>query len=142
MRRRAIGPFCPFVRPCQSSARISFMTKPLLAVGWDVGGWHGTSRAVAVAVLDAAPPSPAMWRGTSKAFGLESLDALSLEQLIQRAWHAFSGRLRDFEVVVAVDAPFGFPESFRRLLNRKRVQLPQPANEMIDNSLAYRFCDQ
>jgi hypothetical protein len=116
--------------------------KQLLAVGWDVGGWVGRKQAVAVAALG---PNGVEWQGTATAFRLADLPTAdwSLLHLIRKAWpDAPEDVVERHRVVLAIDAPLGFPSAFTQLLTTGEVPPFAPNAPEIDNPLAYRACDR
>jgi hypothetical protein len=114
----------------------------LLAVGWDVGGWVGRKQAVAVAAFG---PNGVEWRGTATAFRLADLPYphWSLLDLIRLAWRAApDDTLERHRIVLAIDAPLGFPRAFTQLLTTGEVPPFAPDAPEVDNPLAYRDCDR
>jgi hypothetical protein len=116
--------------------------KDLLAVGWDVGGWVGRKQGVAVAALGAQGLE---WLGTASSFRLADLPTLdwTLRDLIRLAWPDVpEDVLEHHRVVLAIDAPLGFPRAFKRLLDTGETPAFPPDAPEIDNPLAYRDCDR
>ena len=118
------------------------MNRPLLGVGWDVGGWIGKAQAVAVATLSTESVS---WLGTARTFALRKFDNAqwTLLDLIRMAWtDAPADTLEQYRVVLAVDSPFGFPMGFVDFLNTGSLPPFDVKAREIDNPLAYRECDR
>jgi predicted nuclease with RNAse H fold len=117
------------------------MTKPILGVGWDVGGWCGSKQAVAVAI---SRGRSFCWLGSGGCtFSLGTLDkGQGLRGLIRTAWKRCPHDVFDrYRVIVAIDAPFRFPQGFVKFL--KGGDAPRwDSGREIDNPLAYRACDQ
>jgi hypothetical protein len=105
--------------------------KQLLAVGWDVGGWVGRKQAVAVAALG---PGGVEWRGTARAFRLADLPCprWSLLDLIRMAWpDGPEDTVERHRVVLAIDAPLGFPSAFTQLLTTGEVRHSRPTRRRL-----------
>jgi hypothetical protein len=111
---------------------------PVLGVGWDVGGWVGKKQGVAVIGDDLR------WLETPTCFSLRQLPAdWSLLDLIRLGWpEAHELTLENFEIVLAVDAPFGFPRAFQDLLAGRPVPTFPASGPEIDNPFAYRDTDR
>jgi hypothetical protein len=114
--------------------------KPLLAAGWDLGGWIGPKQGVAVLRFG----NDMEWLGTATSFRLADppTDA-GLPGLIRKAWPEASAEvLATHRIVVGVDAPLGYPLAFTRLLvGDANIDVQTSAPE-IDNPLAYRATDR
>ena len=115
----------------------------VLGIGWDVGGWMGKKQGVAAVRLGA---DGLHWVGRPTAFQLSRRDRLTPEDLLRRA--GVDQVLPDERIVVAIDAPLGFPSSFCRFVSGwpfgDKEHLPslgRPHRE-IDNELAYRETDR
>src|SRR5205809_1037073 len=106
--------------------------RPVLAVGWDVGGWIGGKQAIAVAT------DGPRWLGSATTFRLAEFEnPCGLEKLIQRAWpDAPPTVLSEFQCVVAVDAPLGFPKAFKDLLLERPIPAFPPDGPEILNPYA------
>lgn len=117
------------------------MAKPILAVGWDVGGWCGNKQAVAALRWDGGR---ADWLGKACCFTLADLpDDWGLNQLLRRAWKdGPEDALRHYQVVLAIDAPLGFPTEFSDLLAGRTPGPFAPDGREINNRLAYRETDR
>ncbi len=117
----------------------------IVGVGWDVGGWRGKSQALAIACwtpgqhhLDWSSPGC----GVSQPFSLVKAGGLSLKALVGQvsgaSWALVSAT--SARVVVAIDAPLGFPEAFVRFVSNPTAQeLPTTHGE---NRLAFRGTDR
>jgi hypothetical protein len=112
----------------------------VLGIGWDVGGWMGHGQAVAAVEWGDVSPR---WLGSPASFSMAELkEKWGIHDLVSRAWsEAPSDLLSHREVVLAIDAPLGFPIAFVDLLARKPIALVSPKKE-IDNPLAYRETDR
>jgi len=136
-------PDAPGVIPLQqpSAAMLTFAVKPVLALGWDVGGWVGRKQGVAVATFG---DHGLEWRGTA-AFRLADFPTpgWSLLDLLRMAWpEAPEDALENHRVVLAIDAPLGFPRAFKKLLETGEAPPFPPDAPEIQNPLAYRDCDR
>jgi predicted nuclease with RNAse H fold len=114
---------------------------PVLAVGWDVGGWCGDKQAVAVAEWKDGRPS-FVHPGTAR-FRIDALDETNgLLSMLRLAWENPPAIIFDhYRVVLAIDAPLGFPLAFRDLVTGEVPETLPEAKE-IDNRFAYRECDR
>jgi len=117
------------------------MRQPVLGVGWDVGGWIGRKQAVAIAEWDY---HSAQWRVIPVPFSIADLgERWGLEDLLRHAWpDAPSEILETREVVMAIDAPLGFPIAFSELLAGRSTPSFDPSGPEIENPLAYRETDR
>jgi len=119
-------------------------TRPILPVGWDVGGWLGKNQAVAVL---RSGDRGLDWPGCPSEFRLAPRDkdpyrGMSFLQLIQQAWpEAGSDVVERHRIVLAVDAPLGLPLAWQRLIAGERPEAV-PVEREIDSSLAYRETDR
>jgi predicted nuclease with RNAse H fold len=114
----------------------------VLGIGWDVGGWIGRKQGVAVATFGR---DGLQWRGHPRAFRLKDLGSRdwSLLDLIRVAWSGAPNELLgQHRMVLAIDAPLGFPRAFARLLAGGEAPAFNPDGNEIDNPLAYRVCDR
>jgi hypothetical protein len=115
--------------------------RPVLAVGWDAGGWHGRKQAVAVAVVEG---QGFQWRGRPALFSISELSELggSAFDLFRIAWpEATDDLLETHRTVIAIDAPLGFPEMFSRVL-KSHEALEIEAGSFYENPLAFRHTDR
>ena len=120
--------------------------KPVLGIGWDVGGWMGKKQGVAVAQWRPGTGG-VQWLGTPTSFKLPAERLITPSDLLGYAGLAV-GLLDGHIVVVAIDAPLGFPADFSQFLSgwpfaagRLSVAAGRPERE-IDNRLAYRATDR
>jgi hypothetical protein len=104
--------------------------EPIIGIGWDVGGWHGSGNAVVVL----------RWAGGR----MERVGA-GCERLPRSV-----PTLADFEaivacrsVVVGIDAPLGLPTDYRALVsNGTFTGCPDPTAPFLENRLAFRETDR
>jgi len=119
------------------------MTKRVFALGWDVGGWQGKANAVAAASWNG---SEVQWPG-SRSFKLprEGDDPLDVGAIVAKlgdqATESFERAQATGRVVVAVDAPLGFPVGFAGLVAGASGPCCAPRRE-IDSLFAYRETDR
>jgi hypothetical protein len=114
---------------------------PVLAVGWDVGGWHGTKQAVAVALLEG---DILRWQGRPALFSIANLHESggSAVDLTRLAWPEAPDDVLDrYRVTIAIDSPLGFPEMFAQVLVSDDVPKVE-ASTFYENPLAFRECDR
>ena len=116
---------------------------PVLGVGFDVGGWLGKKQAVAVVEGDG---QRRVWHGSATAFTVAKLAAAphggSPLDLVRLAWPKAPGDLLErYRVVIGIDAPLGFPQTFAQLVAGGQVTLEGQTKE-IDSPLAYRECER
>ena len=113
--------------------------KGVLGVGWDVGGWMGRKQAAAAFIVEGVQRR---WVGVPRTFTIRDLDTGSGEALIRLAWDdAPADVLTRFRVIIAIDAPLGFPIRFRELVGGARPPMSYPGSE-IQNPFAYRRTEQ
>lgn len=111
----------------------------VVGVGWDVGGWHGKGNAVVVV----------RWTGERVqclGAGCERLPvgSPSLADFVAHFCRAVAATAvrTAVSVVVAIDAPLGFPTAFRELLTDPTATPQNPRGTFIDNRLAFRETDR
>ena len=108
----------------------------MLAVGWDVGGWMGDKNAVALALWKDGSPVPHPC-GTPCCFTLPDTLMSPLELVRKACSTVTQTDLDRLRVVIAIDAPLGFPYAFRRLVNGTTPSSGRPKSA-INSPLAYR----
>ena len=115
--------------------------RPILGVGWDVGGWVGGKQGVAALTWD---DSRVQWCAEPVTFRLSSFsEPCKIDDLLRRAWPtAPSEVLQTHRVILAIDAPLGFPIAFTKLLNGDPCPEFSAGGREIDNPLAYRATDR
>ena len=115
--------------------------KPTLGIGWDVRGWLGKQQAVAAVTWSG---TELRWLGKPHLFDITALHHSrgSLRDFIRLAWpDASDDVLQTHRVVVAIDAPLGFPAAFRELLVGE-TSFERPLGPEIENRFAYRDTDR
>jgi Protein of unknown function (DUF429) len=117
------------------------MLRRVLGIGWDVGGWRGSGQGIAV--VEWAGDSP-RWLGSPTSFSLSNLvEDWGVDDLVRSSWpEAPQDILNNREVVLAIDAPLGFPIAFRDLLAGGPGPSIDLKNPEIENRLAYRETDR
>jgi hypothetical protein len=117
------------------------MVRPVLAIGWDVGGWRGTRQGLATVSL--SPEGGFTVRCLPRSRSLADLaQAGPLEDFVHFVAIA-SGDVAaatTHRVVLAMDAPFGFPAAFQRLANRTTEPVNLSAG-ILANPYAFRRTD-
>lgn len=115
--------------------------RPILGVGWDVGGWKGDKQGVAAVTHGAGGVE---WLGRPKSFRLSSLTPqCGVVDFIRQGWpNAEDDVLSTHRIVIAIDAPLAFPEAFVKLLTGRAIPDVAAGGREIDNPLAYRATDR
>ena len=113
--------------------------EPVLAIGWDVGGWMGEKHGWAM--CEVRSDGTLKWSSPPIELGIGPSGGFDLYEIIGRLSGSNGIHLDSHRVVVAVDAPLGFPVQFRRLLCGEKVEFLCPDRE-IDSELAYRETDR
>ena len=115
--------------------------REILGVGWDVGGWRGKKQVVAVARWKDGRPE---CFGCSEPFSTAAIPPEDgLNTFIRLAWtrDCPTDVLDRYGVVVAIDAPLGFPVAFQKLV-AGGLPPARPVVAEIDNPFAYRDCER
>lgn len=114
----------------------------VISIGWDVGGWRGTKQGVAV--VSASRSSAPRWCGPARTTTAAELLANGLDELLRdTALGPAATVLREHRVVLAIDAPLGFPRAFRQLVaSAWGANVDAIADAEIDDPFAYRECDR
>ena len=111
---------------------------PFYSVGWDVRGWQSKQQAVAIARLGADGLS---W-GISRPFRLPPGQPVTIQALTSAVSTEEASLVdRARRVVVAIDAPLGFPVGLLRFLTQPEETVTPPKIE-IRSRLAYRDCER
>lgn len=114
--------------------------EPVLGIGWDVGGWMGRKNAFAAALWD--PESGVSWLGDPKTVSIPVKGYLTFDTVLHSCVPSLPGRgLDPSPIIVAIDAPLGYPRLFARFVAGDADVLARPERE-IDNPLAYRETDR
>lgn len=117
------------------------LRQAVLGVGWDVGGWIGRKQAVAIAEWK---DHSVQWLARPTCFSIAQLgERWGVHDLVRLAWpEAPSEILESRELVMAIDAPLGFPLAFSELLAQRSTPSFDPSGPEIENPLAYRESDR
>jgi len=115
------------------------VVKPVLALGWDVGGWMGAKHGWAMCTL--TEDGRIEWPSPPVELRIGPTGGFDLGEIVRRLSGSNEPMGAGQRVVLAIDAPLGFPIQFRKLLDGERVELPFPTRE-IDSELAYRETDR
>jgi len=115
------------------------VVKPVLALGWDVGGWMGAKHGWAMCKL--TEDGRLEWPYAPVELSIGPSGGFDLGDIVRRLSGSNESIGADHKIVVAIDAPLGFPIHFRKLLDGGRVDVPFPGRE-IDSQLAYRETDR
>lgn len=124
------------------------MMNRVIGVGWDVGGWHGRNNAVVVLEWDDTTRKPALLGKGCKNLppGVLALPEFVEHFCKKEAKAAVRSAIEDSEatVVVAVDAPLGYPTAFRDFVTNpgKWSGVIDPAARFVLNPLGFRQTDR
>jgi predicted nuclease with RNAse H fold len=113
--------------------------EPILAIGWDVGGWMGVKHGWPI--CEVRDDGTLHWPFSPVELGIGPTGEFDLDEIIRRLSGSNGMTVDGQRVVVAVDAPLGFPAQFRRLLCGETVEFVFPDRE-IESELAYRETDR
>jgi hypothetical protein len=116
------------------------MPRSVIAIGWDVGGWRGTRQGLATVAWSQEHGFTVYCVRRSQSLA-KLAKAGQLEDFDQFVKIASGGAsAASHRVVLAIDAPFGFPFAFRQLLAgaTSRVNV---ARGILDNPYAFRRTD-
>jgi hypothetical protein len=109
----------------------------VLAIGWDVGGWEGDRQGLAAfRFVDGRPTLIA-----ARADCLPKKGSLTLSEFVAWAIGEPSKQHATERLILAIDAPFGFPRSLRNLLNGTPVSEWMREGQ-ISNPYAFRWTDR
>lgn len=109
----------------------------ILSIGWDVGGWMGSKQGFSMCLWD-TETKQLKWIGKAKEMSLPKSHLISpLDIIADLTDGANFSKCRNLQVIVAIDAPLGYPICFVEFLNGKNVINARPVLE-IENPLAYR----
>lgn len=115
------------------------MQRPVVAIGWDAGGWRGKKQGLAALARDEGghirllqPPSGRSLEQWGEAHLLDRFVEVATGGMVSRRSH---------RVVIAIDAPLGFPSAFTGLLNGTAGTVDL-GMEMIHNRYAFRETDR
>lgn len=113
--------------------------KPVIGIGWDVGGWQGSNHGWAACRWTS--DNTVEWMGDPTTLRIPDGGRLELDDVIQRLTGCSLSSLQSERLVIAVDAPLSFPRAFKELLGGKSFDFVRPPRE-IDSRLAYRDTDR
>lgn len=118
----------------------------ILGIGWYVGGWLGRKQAIAMASWSPGDKYVNWVEGNGKLisasdrFRLAEAGGFDLLNLMSKSYRKVE--LDDFpRIVVAMNAPLGFPERFVEFVRDPRPLEGLPARD-FENPLAFRFTDR
>jgi hypothetical protein len=118
----------------------------MIGIGWDVGGWLGNHQAVAM--VRVGDDGSVKWLGRPTRFRLNALRGVLTPKGLIDLVGGDPALLELERVVVAIDAPLGFPAAFCDFVagwpfgSDTQVPDSQARDKEIDNPLAYRATDQ
>lgn len=115
------------------------MQRPVVAIGWDAGGWRGKKQGLAALIREETgqirllqPPSGRSLEQWGEAHRLDRFVEVATAGTATRKSH---------RVVIGIDAPLGFPSAFTKLLNGTATAV-NLEKEMIHNRYAFRETDR
>lgn len=107
----------------------------ILSIGWDVGGWMGKKQGFSMCVWD-REKHDFEWMGKSLEMGLPEGHLLAPNEIIKFFLEEVN-KYDDYQIVIAIDAPLGYPKDFVKFVNGERILNSKPSSE-INNVIAYR----
>lgn len=114
------------------------MDDNIFALGWDVGGWMGSSNSF-VFIEANKKNNKINWFYSEKNYQLKKDELFELKEIInelsEKPFHTFS------TLIIGIDAPLTFPRQFVNFLNQEEVYIKKPSKEIF-NPLAYRAADR
>lgn len=110
--------------------------KKILGIGWDVGGWMGRKHAFAALMM--REDGYWEWLCCHEGISLKEQGFLTFRDLLQRVQ---AEAYEESRIVLAMDAPLGFPRAFIQMVNGMQIDMPYPEQEIL-NPLAYRETDR
>ena len=117
------------------------MFNRIIGIGWDVGGWMGNKQGIAVATWSIGGNS-IEWLGLPSETNIPKNQTFTPDSLISKvSGVSYKTLPENTRLIMAIDAPLGFPEAFRKLVVNEREFLCRTERE-IDNPLAYRYTEQ
>lgn len=91
----------------------------ILSIGWDVGGWMGSKQGFSMCLWD-TERKQLKWIGKAKEKSLPKSHLISPIEIITDLTDGVNfAKYSELHVVVAIDAPLGYPSSFVAFLNGK-----------------------
>ncbi len=107
------------------------MTKKVISIGWDVGGWHGEKNAICKLEYDGEKITMSKPEILKKVFDQKGIPYF-IETVIKDDYKQF---------ILAIDAPLGLPVEFTNLINGNEVFIPDVEKGSFENRLAFRETD-
>lgn len=114
--------------------------KNLLAIGWDVGGWMGSNHGFSILLWD-YETKEYKWLGKSVELKIPDNSLFSLAYIFQKVSGKKDFEIDNYQLVIGIDAPLGFPRDFKDFINGSKKTFNRPEKE-IYNKLAYRKTDR
>lgn len=116
-----------------------FLNK-LLALGWDVGGWMGSNHGFSLIQYD-YDQNDYKWLGNPVELTIPANSTFTLDYIFEKAADIDEIVIDEYEVVIGIDAPLGYPIKFKNFLDGEMKDFKRPDKE-IYNRLAYRETDR
>lgn len=117
----------------------------IIGIGWDVGGWQSRKQAIAVASWSTG--QSVNWNNNANGsvsiqeFRLTPDNDYDLTKMLKRVGADRFLRDESCQIVIAIDAPLGFPDDFLSFLHNPDQISPVQASAM-ENQLAYRATER
>ncbi len=108
----------------------------ILGLGWDVGGWMGNNHGFALAGARTGTGT-IKWPGEPVELGIPEGSSFNLKEIIGKITGRKDVSLGPDQLIIGVDAPLGFPQSFKNFIVDGDQSFDRPEKE-IYNPLAYR----
>jgi hypothetical protein len=116
------------------------MNRSVVGIGWDVGGWMGKKNAVAIAHWK--PSANVEWIGKPSVFLIPDDHPFCVKDLIDAVDDKKETiNIEKDNIVIAIDAPLGYPKKYQEFIKGKPGIAQRPTNE-IENLLAYRYTER
>ncbi|SHJ88069.1 Protein of unknown function [Dethiosulfatibacter aminovorans DSM 17477] len=109
----------------------------IVSIGWDVGGWMGKKQGFSMSLWD-YEKEEFSWIGKPSEMSLPKNRLITPDEIMGILSSTFSDReLDEYQIIIAIDAPLGYPEAFVKFISSEDVISAKPDKE-INNPLAYR----
>jgi len=113
----------------------------ILGIGWNVGGWSDETNAVVLAVWDEAISRPEFIGKNPISYSLKEDPVLNVCEFVKKFFKDENLNIRFNEynkVIIAIDAPLGFPLKFTDLIKRDISHIDDRSNKSAYESLSFR----
>lgn len=114
--------------------------KPTLAIGWDVGGWAGKKQGLAAFIVRPGRTPELVAPPLVRRIGAHK-GGIRLADFVALAGVDTAAAIEDLRLVIAIDAPLGFPKAFRDLLGGN-PEAGWRGGRQLENPYALRETDR